>query len=625
MFAHLHVVGDDTLPNLHRKVLAELITLNGVATQKLLAICEAGLHFEINAEKKVTRVTLEIPLRKDKVHLIDAKVHACPTEETRQDPRGRAVCKKYSGEGNSYGITAFNSDTNRFTVRLFETYTGTIDGKPKTFTDKLSANFLQAVFSSFFELPFSGVPDMIRIPSLKQTAEQLLSHVLLKVDGEQDAGVPSIGERNPHQREIDWRQSLDAIAFRTEPFVYEEVPANGKKKRVRFRNATPDWEDFLKKPFAARLPIKIPPQYFGVFWRTSEGTRGKRARRLYMAIDLRGIQDSHLWRLLSENEDKLFWWRRHIKSFEPVPFAEKFKLTAKKHLIMIPLEYDMEERFSGMLSDPLRKMCLLTLKETRNTRKGRKNRNGNQTLKAGKALWRADFATSKEVSLPKWNCRILGIHFEDSPVMSWALLNKEGELEERGTLEGNPILESGLVKQETLQAAQKKDKWVGDRGFQQKLRTLTAEIARKIVLLAAEKDAWIVLEDIQWVPKSSKDSKLNRRYSMWNFSALPSKIEWLGIDIVARGEAPHPAPLACKVNDYVIKFTCPECDAIRKAGQKPDKADTIRTKEGALECRKCGFKGVIPPKRSALLVAQKGFATMIKKIVVTAIKKTEKA
>lgn len=613
MFAHLHIVGDEKLPNLHRQVFSELVTLNGVVTQKLLELCEGGLAFVRDKEEKVIQVTLTLPARADKTDSLQKKALACPQMETREGIR-----KKYSGKGNSYGITTFEPTTNMFTVRLFETYEGTIDGKPKVFIDRLPANFLQAVFNSLTDLPseFSGLPDAIHLPALKQTAEQLLSYVLLTVEGSQDASVPSIGERNPHQRLGDWKQSLNAIAFRTKPFVFEEIPQNGNgKKKVRFRNVTPEWEDFLRKPFAGRLPIKIPPQFFGVFWRTSEGTKGKCARRLYMALDLKGLDpNTKLGQLVQENEHKLFWWRRHIESFEPVPFAQKFKMTAKKQLLVVPLEYDMQERFSGMLSDPLRKMCLLTLKETRNMRKGRKNRTGKRKLEAGDTLWRADFATSKEVSLPKWNGRILGIHFQDSPVISWALLNESGGLEDTGTLQGNPVLEQGLAEQEKLQEAQKQDRWVGGREFQKKLKTLTAEIARHIVLLAVEKQAWIALEDVQWVPKSGKDGALNRRYSMWNFSELPSKIEWLGIDIVARGDASQPAPLAGKISDYVTKFTCPQCGAIRKAKQKPEKADTLRHKDGTLECRKCSFKGVVAPEKSAQLVAEKGFDIMTKKI-----------
>lgn len=619
--AHLHIAGEGNLPELHRQALSELITANGVATQKLLALALCGLVLRRDSEKKVTAAEITLPARADKKKRL-AELASAPVARAPDTDR-----KIY--EGNSYRIVEFFPETGMFTVRVLERYPAVIGGKPKELTDKLPANFLQAVFTSFLALPFSGMPDMVVKPALKQTAEQILSYVLLTAGETQDAEQPNAADRHPASALASWQGGLAELTRRTEPMQYVRTKdverfAEDDPRGERVINVTPEWIAFARSPFPARLPLKITPDCCAVFRCRTEG-RAKDPDRLYLALDMfdGAGEETPIGKLASC--EKLFWWRRHIPEFRPLPFWEGYRLRPARKLLMVPLEYDWRNtkgnvragggaprqkgRFEDGLTAP-RKICLVTLKEVRNTRRGRKNIARERRLAPGERLWRADFATSADVVVPPWSGRILGIHFSDDPVIAWALVDRVGAVLEEGTLAGNPILAAALDEKEKIERLQRRGKWV-DRRFSEPIKTRTHVLARAIAELAVEKQAWLAIEEITWVKKRSGEAAANRRFSMWNYARLATLIGWLGLDIATRG-APHPAPLAATVSDYLGKYTCPACGACRKAKQDKETADTWR--EGnVLHCRKCGRKGPIPDGFVARLVALRGLEVALKR------------
>ncbi|OHA33988.1 MAG: hypothetical protein A3A22_04235 [Candidatus Taylorbacteria bacterium RIFCSPLOWO2_01_FULL_45_34b] len=629
--AHLHVVGETgSLPRLVEAALAELITLNGRATQALLSLAKNGLVLRRDKEENLIAAELTLPCRKNKYADVAAKAGE-PILATRINNKGKLVTKKWYGEGNSYHIVRFTPETGMFTVRVFDRYafdeellhlhSEVVFGSDlpkgiKAKTDSLPANFLQAVFTSFLELPFQGFPDIVVKPAMKQAAEQLLSYVQLEAGENQQAEYPDTNERDPELRLVEWQKSLHELSVRTEPFEFVRARdidyyAETDRRGNRFVNITPEWTKFAESPFARRLPLKIPPEFCILLRRKTEG-HAKIPNRIYLGLQIfDGVTpDSTLGVLATAEDGKLFWWHDHLDEFSNLEGKPEPKLKNKPQLLMVSLEYDREQRFEESVGGD-RKICLVTLKETRNFRRGRHGHTRTDRLPAGNTLWRADFATSAEVAAPKWNGRILGIHFQHNPVITWALMDHDAEVLEKGFIEGNAFLGKALDKQALNEYLQKGGKWVGDRSFGNKLKGITHTLASLIVRLAREKDAWIALEEISWVQKQSADSVANRRFSMWNYSRLATLIEWLGTDIATR-DCGTAAPLAHKVSDYLTHFTCPECGACRKAGQKKEIADTVRAGD-ILTCRKCGFSGPIPDNFIAEFVAKKALERMLKK------------
>lgn len=150
---------------------------------------------------------------------------------------------------------------------------------------------------------------------------------------------------------------------------------------------------------------------------------------------------------------------------------------------------------------------------------------------------------------------------------------------------------------------------MGQKRFAKELRRRTDEVAKHIVQLAVEHDANLALEHIKWVEKRRGGPDLNRRHSMWNFSQLPDRIEWLGLE--RRINRRNDPVATVRVSDYVLRYTCPVCGACRKPKQKPSQADTWRKGE-VLMCRKCGREGPVPDSAQARLAASNGVVTVAK-------------
>lgn len=614
VFAHLHVVGAGRAPELNARALSALITANGEATQALLRLCLDGLALRQDDEGRLVSAELTLPCRKDKVASAAARA-AEPTWDERPDRKGKIVRKKWYGKGNSYALTRFTPESDTLTMRLFERYLGALDGKDKMYIHKLPANFFQAAFIQFLRLPFSGMPGIVVGPALKQTAEQVMSFVSLLQGGKQEAEFPSTAERNPERRRNDWESAVEALTKRTEPMEF--VRARDHDPRAydaddprgdRYINITPEWIAFAESPFPARLPLKITPDFCALFRRRTEG-RAKIPERLYICLDMfRGARtDTELGYLVEAGE--FLWWHDHADEFSLVTTGGKINLAGLHPLLMVPLEYDRHDRFEQIIGAG-RGIELITLKEHRNNRKGRRGHSRKRRLKTEDRLWRVDFSTTGKVNVPEWNERMLGLHFADEPVITWTLVERDGTISEEGRLSGNPILERGLAEKEKLEVLQQKGRWA-ERKFQPTLKTLTHELVRAIVLLAVEKRTGLAIEDIAWVDKRSGDSIANRRFSMWNFSRLPGLIEWLCVDIATR-EALPPVPMVVRVSDYLTRYTCPQCGFCRQAKQNEATAHTWRT-GNTLHCRQCGFSGVVSQEDSSRLVARKGLEYALKK------------
>lgn len=183
---------------------------------------------------------------------------------------------------------------------------------------------------------------------------------------------------------------------------------------------------------------------------------------------------------------------------------------------------------------------------------------------------------------PKNVRRVLGITFGLDAILSWTLVDEQGEIVEQGQLAPNPQIAEFIASKKVLEWDQKKGRWVGGNRFAKRLEEIAHRVSNEIVALAIAHNALLAIHDIAYVQKSGPDADMNVRFTAWNYGQL-------------RRQASYKAPIAeCGVpafaSDYIVRFTCPECDACRDKDEAEDQAATWRSKD-VLRCRRCGYEG----------------------------------
>ncbi len=330
--------------------------------------------------------------------------------------------------------------------------------------------------------------------------------------------------------------------------------------------------NFREGPEVDRFPVSFAKNDIVVYRRYSNHAAKVQGKEHY---------PSHEGRLYAfipvaqKLDSQFLWWMQHVTEFTPLPAFGTRPWPKKPNAIMVPLEYRGN---LDLLKDPDRRVKWTILAEERDHKRQREGHKGNNLPHLG-TRWLLKFATENEV-VTKATTSILGIHFHNDDtklLVVWALA-RNGDIVETGEFEQTTVLDYALVKKAYLEDMQRRYRWVGNRQFRKELKRRTEELAHRIVSLAAEKDARIVIEDIRYVQKTGQGPDLNSRHSLWNYADLSTKTEFFAKD---REKIPTD-----RLSEFVLKFRCPHCGAIRKEGEKKEEATTWRDKD-VLHCRKC--------------------------------------
>ncbi|MDP3996478.1 MAG: hypothetical protein Q8P86_02170 [bacterium] len=635
-----------------RSILTETVTSAGVGVQSLLATLQNALDVKRDEIGVITAdLVLPIPKGKksDKLKAARKLLSKEPKEPKRPKSETVSAMNRWKARPrytNAYHLVAIHlasaivgeDEGTSFRFRLLERYSFKVErkkGKETVTEDSHAYESLQAetvamIFQCWMDSDMPFVSASFRNGVRQKCAESLNSHIALLCD-DPDTGFPSLSERDPDTRETQWLAALERIVNRTESFPYKTARelypgeyAEDDKHGDRPINVDPDWRKLVQSPEPGRLPATTNASTaIGIFRRTVEeryNVNGKtviKTRTRYygcLPVFEKISPDSPLGRLADDT--RCFWWQKHRKEFEPLRVTSG-NLPDGNTAIVVPLvpsqQKSSERRFKHFLESSVWDLCIGSIVEKpaeyrlrrswrKNVwRKGENDEKGKRVdrpVKASRTEWWLHLALRREVK-PELRPNVLGVHFGIDAI-HWCLMSREGEVFERGGIEGNPILGTGLARKGELEEIQKRHGSVKDRVFGDELMTATYEVARSILMIAWEKDANLALENINWVDKSGKDGEANIRFSMWNYSRLPSVTKWLGLR-----QFESAIPTVAELYDFFLQFTCPACRACRQKGQKEENADTWRKGE-ILNCRKCGFEGIVPSKFQAELVAEAG-------------------
>lgn len=587
---------------LNARVFTSAHTAVGVAVQALLSRLQVYLAVEEDDNGKLQRADLWLPISpRQEESARQLVAQARPTAPPDKGAK-EAARPQYR---NSYHMEEVAIRDGRLMVRcrvaerfVWQVGRGPFAGQWQHDIMLLDATRgLQGLLKSWVPIPWGDVPSALRAGACQQAAQQFNSYLALRAQTGRNSptvSFPSLAERDPAQRKDSWEKTLGRVVTGTHPFVYARAREMAPEKYQeddprgdRKVNIDPDWVEFVASPFPRRQTLNFVKSDDIVVYRC------RRDNRLYAALPLfTGVDDaSPLGRL--RQEQTLFWWQQYVETFEPLPAWTGQKLSRRRPLFLVQLESRNPDWMTQALSGRHGRAVSWSLVTEQAGTRGRRNRR----------QWKLDIVTFRHIDLVL-RPHVLGIHFGVEPILWWCLMDGQRQVLACGSVPHNVILSEGLAQQLRLQEEQGKQRWVGDRRSRKELKRRTDEIARSIVELAAEHDANLALEQIEWVDKRFGSPEANRRHSMWNFSQLLDRITAKGLERCV-GEQPEPVVTVCTVKDYILRYTCPGCGACRKAKEPVDQATTWR--EGnELRCRQCGYHGVVPDDHQAKLVGQLG-------------------
>lgn len=642
----LQVMDGDTVHHHTEQVLRALPTDMGVGVQKVLSYLQTCLKIESDDEG-VIRADLVLPCPegfRGRDRAKDArKLRAQPLRE-KKSKDGKPLPPRVLAEPrytNEYRMVAIEDrgegEKPNIRFRLLERYSYTVEsGKEKKQTVRtrtaytcVPANTFHALLQSWMRVPLDFLSRPFRGGVLRKCAEQINSYIELLAKGAKPS-FPSISERDPLAKKTAWLSALERVAKNTDGFAYktarELYPAEYDEdapKGNRLVNVDPDWRIVMAGPHTGRFPaFTTLSNDVAVFRREYE--KGRRRRYYAMIPVFEGVSPESQMGGLANNP-RHFWWQKHRDEFHALNAWTGAVLPANNTAIVVPISYSRQnsarERLETLLESEEWQVRIASISENRLPEKHARFSNEkrvwkpfriveasesrqvwrrrNKRLLSSRTEWWLKLSLSKVVE-PVLRDNVLGIHFETDDVVRWCLVNRKKDILKEGCIEGNPILEAGLEGQARHEREQRCHRHTKGRGSADELKRKTYEVARGILSLLKDFDANLAIENISWVEKGGPDSAQNRKFSMWNYSALPSILRWLALR-----EIEPSVPTVSETPDFRTEHTCPGCGACRKAGQTRENADTVRN-NGTLLCRKCNSEKIISPEEKASLVAFEG-------------------
>jgi hypothetical protein len=544
-------------------LLGNLITSIGITAQQVLSRIKESLSLDFDENDKVSRARLKIVVTGDDI------------------PRAERLLQKTMtdfGYTNSYRLVELHKRESGMAQVVFEIAHAKVLPSTRRVLDAMPANFLAQVLSSWGRYPeMEALPATLRGGLAQKVAEQLLSYVQLK-DEDLNTSFPSTEERSPDKKRTGWLEALNRIggnmsgfeykrARDLDPTIHEDDPRGNRRI-----NVDPDWIAFVDLPDVDRFPGTFEKNDVVVYRRYTDDKAKESGKEHY------ATNQGRLYALVPVSEvtdPRFLWWTNHKMEFSPLEAFGERKWPKKPCHVMVPLEYRDN---LDILSDPKRSVKKTILVEEQEHRPGRHGHKGNNIPFLGKR-WVLKFSTESVVNSRETD-KILGVHFheEDEKLSVVWMLMKDGSEIRRGEFTQEHILDYAVLRKEYLEGLQRSHRWVGGKQFRHELKRRTEELALRIVAIAQEHSASILIEDIKHVPKQGQGHDRNSKHSLWNYASLSAKIEFFAKD----RHGLHTE----RRNEFVLKFKCPKCGAIRKGGENKDTATTWR--EGnVLHCRKC--------------------------------------
>lgn len=544
-------------------------------------------HWSVGSGGSV-EVTLDEPVNRESIG--DAKVlelPMMPTSWSNLYPNSyRLVALKENGE---------KSPMLRF--RIAERKEREVSGRTYRTLDFIDAKFLQQIIVSWLRPEMSDVPKLERTGVCHEAGGKLLSHLGLLEDASQPhVSFPSVSEPDP---EVAWnkqRANILRLARRTNVFTQD------KGDKI----TSPQWLEARWPVPVSRMSGTLVTSDAVVVYERGwlEGGETEK-KRLYGAYPIfAGVNPESPLGRLGEDE-RFFWWRKHLDEFQPLPFFKGKRLRVNNPVILVPFEYGHDSnrtrrRLERALSeDRGTRVCWVVISERRRVRRQRHGYFGRQLVEpkgkwhAGRE-WHFNFATERDVEI-YLRPNVIGVHFHQDQVATWALANDKGEIVETGVFEGNPLLETALSQSRSSGRR---------RRSAEEIKRRTYMMARAIVALAASKNTVIALEKISGVRKRSGTPRENLRNTLWNPSALADAIEDKGLEAEDAEVRPSPV-VSIRVNSFQARFTCPQCFACRKKGETTGNTTTWWDGE-VFHCRSCNYSGERFREEQAKLVALLG-------------------
>jgi predicted RNA-binding Zn-ribbon protein involved in translation (DUF1610 family) len=583
------------------QTLRALITASGQAKQALQALLQTLHHEERDENGNLLSASLLIPITSEKKQQDAQKLLEKPINQILDKGAKEAARPRYSNL--SYHFTGFCEHEGQLCIRA-ETYRrfSWLGADNQTYSDgeTLDAKLgLQILLYSWvgFSLDWSAVPTLARAGVCQIAAQDYNSYLELLADGKKVSWA-SLEERDPELRVQTWRRSLLNLLLDLRPLAtatlrdlypadYDEDDPRGDRLVI----IDPDFVNVARSPSAKRQAVNfVSSDSLILYYWPRDG-------RTYLALPaFQGVAaTSPLGQIAHQSTPNPFWWHPYATEFLPVPLWPGKKLKAKPTHLLVPVEMRPPRRLQEWLSGKDGRKANWTLIT---------ERTGNRERRKNQSRWTLHLCTSREVTVTL-RPNYMGVHWGEDGLLYYTVLSPTGSLLHQGTLQGDLALRTGLAEQDKLMVEQAQQLWAW-RTFGEKLERESVLISQNLIRLAAEHDANLSLEKVDWVDKSHGNRFANRRYSMWDYARTRKTIMYCGWERRVNNQD-SPIHTVYEPRDFFLRFTCPHCGAIRTKGQTAENANTHYIGE-QLHCRKCSFTGVLTGHDKSLLAAKIGLA-----------------
>jgi hypothetical protein len=495
------------------------------------------------------------------------------------------------------------------------------------------ANFIQGLLKSWLRLPLLRVPQTQRTGVYQKVGESLNSLFSLHYEKDaagKQAGLPNTRERRPEVRAEIYRNALDIVCRRTEPFEYATArelkpqdykPGNRRgNRRVRISE---DWLRYIEKPF----PGRFPGFFVNQAGKSPVSVYEHREGRLYAFLPILTADEGPL---VPQPGGELDWWHPLRSEFKPLSLFER-SWPASGTGIMVPLDCDSnshqpdqqkimnveshiqfrrDERPNGinqgmsefaklrrelkhrrshefrpkMLEGPLRHqgdieqllrsgmgIGTVLLKEYRSSHPNRKENTGPHRQR--KKL------RGSGVPTREWKLQF-ALRYENKVPLYTRTMGVHLEVSDRpivywhihetdihGSFDWFAQINKALARQAELENDQRRSRSTANHGFSKENRAWIRNVARQVVLKAKNYGCSLARVKVKFVPeKRSGSPAISRQFSMSFYSDLGSEIDH---------QANKAAVFHLEVSDYEGRYTDLETGVLAKAkpGEPPLNTD----------------------------------------------------
>lgn len=364
----------------------------------------------------------------------------------------------------------------------------------------------------------------------QEVAQQLMSHIQLLDSGTvAKAEFPTVADRVQELKRKEWEDAVATVCTYASPFkresarvLYLREYAADDKRGDRLINVDPEWARVLARPCVKHLPLLfVSGKNISVVELTLPRRHTIKGNSSTFTATYIVLPVSKAWaeRLPDRVREKISWWKDHgILETQRLLVGMK-NLSSRTFALVIPISAGKKRFFNRVLPALQRGLPLQWQRVIgRDYRRPRTHRKWFAQLTIG---------YTNPSSMPEM---AVGIHFGLTDMLWWALADKQGNIVDQGSIQGNAILDRSLAEKKKVEDRQRNGQYVGGRQYNKLLRSATYEVVNKIIEFAMSVAAdrtmpiGLGLETIRFVDKYSGSSAANARYSNWNYGQLCTMI-----------------------------------------------------------------------------------------------------